>query len=176
MVSMRAAVCYQNDELVRVEEVTIDAPKRNEVLVRMAASGVCHTDLSVITGIMPAKLPCVLGHEGAGTVELLEVTLASLLTKWNGRASPGLALIPTPKWLFHFSRRWHDVRSRSSVLCILRRRHIWIKSSSSSSRRSSSCMLLATSRCSAIYSENWRSGVSEAPRRCTHPMRPAATG
>jgi len=35
----------------------------------MAASGICHSDLSVITGIMPAKLPCVLGHEGSGTVE-----------------------------------------------------------------------------------------------------------
>src|SRR6202165_1175109 len=68
---MKAAVCYQNDERVRVEEITIDAPGRNEVLVRMAASGVCHSDLSVITGIMPAKLPCVLGHEGAGTVERL---------------------------------------------------------------------------------------------------------
>jgi len=66
---LRAAVCYQNDEPVRVEEVTLDAPRGNEVLVRMAASGVCHSDLSVITGIMPAKLPCVLGHEGAGTVE-----------------------------------------------------------------------------------------------------------
>ncbi len=68
---MRAAVCYQLDQPLRVEEVTIDAPTRNEVLVRMAASGVCHSDLSVITGIMPAKLPCVLGHEGAGTVERL---------------------------------------------------------------------------------------------------------
>src|SRR5712691_9586116 len=68
---MLAAVCYQLDQLLRVEEVTLDAPKRNEVLVRMAARGVCHSDLSVITGIMPAKLPCVLGHEGAGTVEQL---------------------------------------------------------------------------------------------------------
>src|ERR1700682_4840233 len=68
---MKAAVCYKNNEPVRVEEITIDAPGRNEVLVRMAASGVCHTDLSVITGIMPARLPCVLGHEGAGTVERL---------------------------------------------------------------------------------------------------------
>ncbi len=37
---MKAAVCYQNDQPLRVEEVTLDAPKRNEVLVRMAASGV----------------------------------------------------------------------------------------------------------------------------------------
>src|SRR5712691_6450299 len=68
---MLAAVCYQLEQPLSVEEVTLDAPKRNEALVRMAASGVCHSDLSVITGIMPAKLPCVLGHEGAGTVEQL---------------------------------------------------------------------------------------------------------
>lgn len=68
---MRAAVCHQLDQPLRVEEVTLDAPKPGEVLVRMAASGVCHSDLSVITGIMPARLPCVLGHEGAGTVERL---------------------------------------------------------------------------------------------------------
>jgi S-(hydroxymethyl)glutathione dehydrogenase / alcohol dehydrogenase len=75
---MKAAICYQNDEPVRVEEITIDPPRRNEVLVRMAASGVCHSDLSVITGIMPAKLPCVLGHEGAGTVERLGDGVAHL--------------------------------------------------------------------------------------------------
>ena len=66
---MKATICYQLDEPVRVEDVTLDEPKRHEVRVRMAASGVCHSDLSVITGIMPAKLPCVLGHEGAGIVE-----------------------------------------------------------------------------------------------------------
>src|SRR5437764_12401317 len=68
---MKAAVCEGLDQPLRVEEITIDAPKRGEVLVRMAASGVCHSDLSVITGIMPAKLPCILGHEGAGTIERL---------------------------------------------------------------------------------------------------------
>jgi len=68
---MLAAVCYQLEKPVQVEEVDLDEPKRGEVRVRMAASGVCHSDLSVITGIMPAKLPCVLGHEGAGIVERL---------------------------------------------------------------------------------------------------------
>src|SRR6266478_2341252 len=68
---MLAAICYELDQPVRVEDVELDEPKRGEVLVRMAASGVCHSDLSVITGIMPAKLPCVLGHEGAGIVERL---------------------------------------------------------------------------------------------------------
>src|SRR6185503_17411011 len=66
--AMKAAICYALDEAVRVEDVVLDAPKENEVLVRMAASGVCHSDRSVISGIMPAKLPCVLGHEGAGIV------------------------------------------------------------------------------------------------------------
>lgn len=65
---MKAAICYANNEPVRVEDVVLDAPKDGEVLVRMAASGVCHSDRSVISGIMPAKLPCVLGHEGAGIV------------------------------------------------------------------------------------------------------------
>src|SRR5947207_2525114 len=66
---MRAAICNAHDAPLAVEEITLDAPRRDEVMLRMAASGVCHSDLSVITGIMPAKLPCVLGHEGAGIVE-----------------------------------------------------------------------------------------------------------
>jgi S-(hydroxymethyl)glutathione dehydrogenase/alcohol dehydrogenase len=66
---MKAAICYALNEPVRVEDVSLDAPKDSEVLVRMAAAGVCHSDRSVLNGIMPAKLPCVLGHEGAGVVE-----------------------------------------------------------------------------------------------------------
>ncbi|HEY5677496.1 MAG TPA: Zn-dependent alcohol dehydrogenase [Myxococcales bacterium] len=66
---MKAAICYQNDQPVRVEEVSLDAPRRDEVRVRIAACGVCHSDLSVISGVLRSKLPCVLGHEGAGIVE-----------------------------------------------------------------------------------------------------------
>jgi S-(hydroxymethyl)glutathione dehydrogenase / alcohol dehydrogenase len=66
---MKAAVCREKNAPVRVEAVSLDPPGRGEVLVRMAASGVCHTDLSAITGLLPIKLPAVLGHEGAGTVE-----------------------------------------------------------------------------------------------------------
>jgi len=65
---MKAAVCYALNEPVRVEEVTLDAPRDGEVLVRMGAAGVCHSDRSVLNGVMPAKFPCVLGHEGAGVV------------------------------------------------------------------------------------------------------------
>jgi S-(hydroxymethyl)glutathione dehydrogenase/alcohol dehydrogenase len=66
---MKAAICHEFDQPVRVEEVTLDRPGRDEVRVRIAACGVCHSDLSVIRGILRSKLPCVLGHEGAGVVE-----------------------------------------------------------------------------------------------------------
>ena len=51
-----------------VEELTLRPVGRHEVVVQLAASGVCHTDLSVRDGLMPALLPCTLGHEGAGIV------------------------------------------------------------------------------------------------------------
>jgi S-(hydroxymethyl)glutathione dehydrogenase / alcohol dehydrogenase len=66
---VKAAVCYERNQPVRIEEVALDAPRRDEVRVRMAAAGVCHSDLSFVTGILPGRLPCVLGHEGAGVVE-----------------------------------------------------------------------------------------------------------
>ena len=65
---MKAVVCHELNK-ISVEEVTIDPPKAGEVGVRMVATGVCHSDLSVINGTIPVMLPCVLGHEGAGVVE-----------------------------------------------------------------------------------------------------------
>ncbi len=66
---MRAAVCFDTKAPVRIEDVDLDPPRANEVQVRIVAAGVCHSDYSVATGVMPTKLPCVLGHEGAGIVE-----------------------------------------------------------------------------------------------------------
>jgi S-(hydroxymethyl)glutathione dehydrogenase/alcohol dehydrogenase len=66
---MKAAVCYQHNQPVRVDEVTLDPPGPDEVRVRLVASGVCHSDYSMVTGLLRGKLPCVLGHEGAGVVE-----------------------------------------------------------------------------------------------------------
>ncbi len=66
---MKAAICHEKNQPLRVEDVTLDPPRRDEVRVRMAATGVCHSDLSVVHGVIPMKLPCVLGHEGAGVVE-----------------------------------------------------------------------------------------------------------
>ncbi|HEY8476804.1 MAG TPA: Zn-dependent alcohol dehydrogenase [Chloroflexota bacterium] len=66
---MKAAVLHQVNSPLAIEEVQVDAPKHGEVLVRMAASGVCHSDLHVIKGDLAAPLPAILGHEGAGVVE-----------------------------------------------------------------------------------------------------------
>ena len=52
-----------------VEEVSLDPPRAGEVEVRMAATGVCRSDLSVVEGALPFPFPIVLGHEGAGVVE-----------------------------------------------------------------------------------------------------------
>ena len=47
----------------------LDEPKADEVLVRIVASGVCHTDATVLDGSLPVPYPAVLGHEGSGIVE-----------------------------------------------------------------------------------------------------------
>jgi Zn-dependent alcohol dehydrogenase len=66
---MRAAVLYEHNSPLVIEEVEVDPPKSGEVLVRMAASGVCHSDLHMLRGVHPSPLPAILGHEGAGVVE-----------------------------------------------------------------------------------------------------------
>lgn len=66
---MRAAVLYEFGQPLVIEELELDSPRDGEVLVRMAASGVCHSDLHVVQGIHPTELPVVLGHEGAGVIE-----------------------------------------------------------------------------------------------------------
>jgi S-(hydroxymethyl)mycothiol dehydrogenase len=64
------AVVDQTGAAVRIEELQIDRPRRGEVLVRMVASGVCHSDLWAIEhGNWGAPFPMLLGHEGAGFVE-----------------------------------------------------------------------------------------------------------
>jgi S-(hydroxymethyl)glutathione dehydrogenase / alcohol dehydrogenase len=75
---MRAAVLYEFNAPLVVEELELAPPKAGEVLVRMAASGVCHSDLHVVQGIHPTALPVVLGHEGAGVVEEVGPGVADL--------------------------------------------------------------------------------------------------
>jgi Zn-dependent alcohol dehydrogenase len=67
---VRAAVLHHPGEPVAVEDVELDPPKPGEVLVRVAAAGVCHSDLRYADGELGTDYwPVVLGHEGAGVVE-----------------------------------------------------------------------------------------------------------
>lgn len=66
---MKAAVLYEVGAPLKIEDVTLDEPQANEVLIKLEATGVCHTDLHFMKGEMPAPVPVVPGHEGAGIVE-----------------------------------------------------------------------------------------------------------
>ena len=64
----KAVICREWNKPVVVEEVEIESPRRGEVMIKLAACGVCHSDLSATNGTIPLPPPLVLGHEGAGHV------------------------------------------------------------------------------------------------------------
>jgi S-(hydroxymethyl)glutathione dehydrogenase/alcohol dehydrogenase len=64
----KAAVCRETGDVPGVETIAVEPPRRSEVLVKLAACGVCHSDLSVVNGTIPMPRPIVLGHEGAGVI------------------------------------------------------------------------------------------------------------
>jgi len=66
---MGAKSPYAERKPLHIATVELDAPGRGEVLVRIAAAGLCHSDLSVINGDRPRPMPMALGHESAGVVE-----------------------------------------------------------------------------------------------------------
>src|SRR4051812_28463212 len=65
----KAAVLFEVGQPLVVREVDLEEPRAGEVLVRVAAAGVCHSDLHYMKGEWAIPKPAVLGHEGAGTVE-----------------------------------------------------------------------------------------------------------
>ena len=76
---IRAAVLEEFGHPLSVQELELAEPKAGEVLVRLAACGVCHTDLYTASGDDPSGYaPCVLGHEGAGIVEAVGADVTSL--------------------------------------------------------------------------------------------------
>ncbi len=66
---MKAAIFHGPHQPLTVEQVDIDKPMAREVLIRTAASGVCHSDLHFVDGFYPFPAPAILGHEAAGVVE-----------------------------------------------------------------------------------------------------------
>lgn len=96
-----AALLHEIGKPLEIQDVALEGPRSGEVQVRMAASGVCHSDLSVLNGTIPgAPTPMVLGHEGAGIVEAVGRDVDDL--------SPGdhvvLAFVPQCGTCFFCSR------------------------------------------------------------------------
>jgi S-(hydroxymethyl)glutathione dehydrogenase / alcohol dehydrogenase len=101
----RAAVLYEYDTPLRVRSLTLRDPRDDEVVVRLAASGVCHTDLTVRSGALPLPPPCVLGHEGAGVVEAVGRAVRHL--------APGDHVVLS--WSANCGRCHYCVRGRSHL-------------------------------------------------------------
>ena len=72
IIKTRAAVAWAPDQPLSIEQVDLIPPQRGEVLVRIVATGVCHTDAYTLSGKDPeGRFPTILGHEGGGVVEAL---------------------------------------------------------------------------------------------------------
>lgn len=69
---------FKDSRPLKIEEVELDAPGHGEILVRVRAAGLCHSDLSVIDGNRPRPLPMALGHEAAGEVVEVGAGVADL--------------------------------------------------------------------------------------------------
>jgi S-(hydroxymethyl)glutathione dehydrogenase / alcohol dehydrogenase len=89
MGSMRAAVLEAVGKL-EIGSLDIEEPRAGEVLVRVTDCGVCHSDLSVVDGALPAPVPVVMGHEAAGVVEAAGPGVGDL------RAGDKVVLTPLP--------------------------------------------------------------------------------
>lgn len=76
---VKAAVAWAPNQPLSIEEVDLEGPRAGEVLVRIVASGVCHTDAYTLSGVDPEGIfPVILGHEGAGIVEEVGPGVTSL--------------------------------------------------------------------------------------------------
>jgi alcohol dehydrogenase len=76
--AMGAAPPYTDSRPLHIEEIDLAPPGAGEVLIRVAAAGLCHSDLSVINGDRPRPMPMALGHEASGVVEELGAGVTDL--------------------------------------------------------------------------------------------------
>lgn len=79
MIKSRAAVAFAANQPLQIVEVDVEPPKTGEVLVRIVATGVCHTDAYTLSGQdSEGVFPCILGHEGGGIVQAVGAGVTSL--------------------------------------------------------------------------------------------------
>lgn len=104
----RAAICHGSDKPFELAEVQLDALRLDEVLVRVVATGICHTDMAVRDQQLPTPLPAVLGHEGAGIVEAVgaNVTVAApgdrVIMSFNSCGACPSCDVEAPTYCYNF--------------------------------------------------------------------------
>ena len=87
---IQAAVAWEAGAALSIEEFDLDEPRADEILVRVEAVGVCHTDDNARLGRLPVVFPIILGHEGAGTVERVGASVT--------KVKPGDRVLFTPDY------------------------------------------------------------------------------
>ena len=102
---IRAAVLHQAQSPLSLETLELEPPRADEVLVRMVATGICHTDIAMMSRPFPVNQPIVLGHEGAGVVEQVGAAVRQL--------QPGDRVVLSYNACGHCS----PCRSRASSYC-----------------------------------------------------------
>ena len=104
----KAAVLWGLGQKWEVEEVELDKPKAKEVLVKLTASGLCHSDEHLVTGDLPMPLPVVGGHEGAGVVVEVGEGVTDV-----AEGLPGRPAFTCPQ--SDSNRHWADFKSAASA-------------------------------------------------------------
>ena len=120
-ITARAAICRGKDHPFAIEEVRLDSLRADEVLVRIVACGICHTDLAVRDRQLPVPLPIVLGHEGAGIVEQVGSGVTTIkpgdrvVMSFNSCGHCPSCAIDAPTYCYEFfPNNWSGVRPDGS--------------------------------------------------------------
>ena len=97
---VKAAVFYEPNVPFKIETLELEPPRSGEVLVKVAAAGVCHSDWHLMTGATRHAPPVVPGHDGAGIVEMVgegveQVKPGDRVARWCWLASPQWGAAPT---------------------------------------------------------------------------------
>ena len=106
-----AAVVTEIGKPLSLMELDIEEPRDDEILVRIVATGVCHTDLVVQAGMLPVPLPVTLGHEGAGVVEKIGAKVSKVkpgdhvVLSFNSCGSCARCIDKEPAYCYEFLPR-----------------------------------------------------------------------
>ena len=151
MLDIRAAIVRQKGGPFEVESLRLEEPRRDEVLIRIVATGMCHTDMVARDQLYEVPLPIVLGHEGAGIVERVGSDVRKvaagdhvvLTYMWCGRCRPCLSAYPT------YCARFYGLNFGGGGRMGARR------------------LTTHAARCTTTFSGSRRSGPSRSPTNAT---------